>query len=494
MSANLTPQAYTFPSVTIQQLVFTAKRWGQFPSITYINGGTAGSEVVAMDSSFNITIKIASGTSTNAQIAAALAAAVLPQAGSLSPSDLCSAAPVSGHSTDTPTCYSVALAGGVAAVAASAVVGPLLVTANATGTGGNSKSVTLLGSFSFTVTTVTDSTHLVVSSTSGLIAGSPIKQGANSTTVTTVTDGTNLVVGSTTSWTGSGAAATSVVTPGSEPAVESAGAITVQVLPLVSPNTAAYSYTPLGGTQNPDIISASYSTWSNVMAALNAIVSVDCTATWQGHMGGLVSTNDLATYSLAGGLAAAAASTGSVNGVTCAANATGPTANGVTVTLIPGGTAGSEVVTDLSNGSFTCEIQSGTSTPTQVAAALNADASFTALYTASHTGVTGMQAVYQDSLSGAVGPDIYGWYSDSATTALTSSFVYFPFGGSATSFHVENDDASGSNTVIGSWDGVNNHFIIVANTQRDIQTISRPGVYLKYGTAAPAYKAWAVNR
>jgi len=59
----------------------------------------------------------------------------------------------------------------------------------------------------FTVTTVTDATHLVVSSTAGMTGGDTIVQGSNTTTITTVTDGTHLVVGSTVGWAGSGASA-----------------------------------------------------------------------------------------------------------------------------------------------------------------------------------------------------------------------------------------------------------------------------------------------
>src|SRR5665213_1607813 len=68
--------------------------------------------------------------------------------------------------------------------------------------------------FSFTVSTVTDSTHLVVLSTVGLHAGDKITQvnnsGTFSTTITTVTDGTHLVVGSTTGWVAGEAVDTSI--------------------------------------------------------------------------------------------------------------------------------------------------------------------------------------------------------------------------------------------------------------------------------------------
>lgn len=52
----------------------------------------------------------------------------------------------------------------------------------------------------FSVTNVTDSTHLEVNSTSGMTNGDTIIQDVHTTTITTVTDGTHLVVGSTIGW------------------------------------------------------------------------------------------------------------------------------------------------------------------------------------------------------------------------------------------------------------------------------------------------------
>jgi uncharacterized phage protein gp47/JayE len=49
----------------------------------------------------------------------------------------------------------------------------------------------------FTIVTITDGTHLVVNTTSGMNPGDTIIQGAASTTVTSVTDGTHVVVGNT---------------------------------------------------------------------------------------------------------------------------------------------------------------------------------------------------------------------------------------------------------------------------------------------------------
>lgn len=55
-------------------------------------------------------------------------------------------------------------------------------------------------SIAFTVASVTDNTHLVVESTTGLVNGDTITQGTYSTTITTVIDSTHLVVGSTVGW------------------------------------------------------------------------------------------------------------------------------------------------------------------------------------------------------------------------------------------------------------------------------------------------------
>jgi uncharacterized phage protein gp47/JayE len=62
----------------------------------------------------------------------------------------------------------------------------------------------------FTVATVTDGTHLIVSSTAGMTIGDTIKQGAFATTITSIPDGTHLVVNSTLGWSTGSAADISV--------------------------------------------------------------------------------------------------------------------------------------------------------------------------------------------------------------------------------------------------------------------------------------------
>jgi len=68
-------------------------------------------------------------------------------------------------------------------------------------------NITTVG-LGFIVTTVTDSTHLIISSTSGMHTGDTIIQGTFPTTITTITDGTHLVVDNTLGWVGGGAVAT----------------------------------------------------------------------------------------------------------------------------------------------------------------------------------------------------------------------------------------------------------------------------------------------
>lgn len=109
---------YTYPSVTINNMTFTALRWGQFPTITYTVGATAGSEVVTVASDLsNITIQISDGVSTNLQIKTAVLAS-LTTVDSLFPSNLVSIAIAGGHNSDTNT-----------AVSASAMTGAVNVPA-----------------------------------------------------------------------------------------------------------------------------------------------------------------------------------------------------------------------------------------------------------------------------------------------------------------------------------------------------------------------------
>lgn len=115
---------YTFPSATINNVVFTALRWGQFPTITYTGGAIAGSEVVTVTdaplTTPTITVQIQSGVSTNLQIQTAIANALGTAVDSLYAKDLVTVAIVSGHNSDTATTQGpTALTGAVSVPASS---------------------------------------------------------------------------------------------------------------------------------------------------------------------------------------------------------------------------------------------------------------------------------------------------------------------------------------------------------------------------------------
>lgn len=91
---------YTYPTSTVNNMTFTARRWGYFPSISYVAGGTAGSEIVSTDASHNISVKIQSGVSTNTQIKSAIDATT-PSGNGMGAGDYVSVAIASGHGSDT---------------------------------------------------------------------------------------------------------------------------------------------------------------------------------------------------------------------------------------------------------------------------------------------------------------------------------------------------------------------------------------------------------
>lgn len=106
--------SYTFPSVVINNTTYTAKRWGQFPTISLTAGGTAGSEVVTVASDLsNVDIKIADGVSTNLQIKTAIAAST-STVESLMASDLITVAITSGHNSDAASATSATAMTGAA--------------------------------------------------------------------------------------------------------------------------------------------------------------------------------------------------------------------------------------------------------------------------------------------------------------------------------------------------------------------------------------------
>jgi hypothetical protein len=152
----------------------------------------------------------------------------------------------------------------------------------------------------------------------------------------------------------------------------------------------------------------------------------------------------------------------------------------------------------MSGNNISIQIQDGTSTVTQIRTALNASGAFDAIYVATGTASTTPRTVNQATMTGAVGPSptggTLGWYTDQSVAALTTSFVWYPFGNVAEDFVCKNDETSGTKNVVGSWDGINNHFSVVPTEQLVLNGANKTGVYLKYANGAPAFHAETVNR
>lgn len=84
------------------------------------------------------------------------------------------------------------------------------------------------------------------------------------------------------------------------------------------------------------------------------------------------------------------------------------------------------------------------------------------------------------------------FYQDNSGTALTASFVEVDFGGArGDSVFICNDEASGANTVIWSFDGTTVHGVAKAGEKFELHKLHIRGLYLKYGTAAAAYRVIA---
>jgi hypothetical protein len=413
-------EAYTYPSVVINNVTYTAKSWGQFPTITYLGGGTAGFETVTMDANFNVFVTIQDGVSTNLQIKTAILATATPDNAAVTPASLLTVAITSGHNSDVNKATSLVLSGGTPAVKASLTLQGFNFLAASAGTSANSTRVRI---------------------TSGATAGSE------------------------------------VVTVSSQD-------ITIQIA------TRSTSYTPFSYPQ----AGVDFSTRKQILAAYNAVGAATALAAIS-IVPSLEKVDAISTVgytNLSGGLAAAAAA-GTAQGVTATANATGSTANGVIVKFTPGATAGSEVVTDNADGSFTVQIQSGTSTELQIKTALNADTGFSALYTATDSSDATTVLAGLVPLTGAASQPGMGFYTDNTSTTLTTTYQYLAFDDVMSSVDIQNTDASGNNVLSISWDGINVHGLLGATQQRIFRPVNYSGVYVKYVTGSPAFKIFAVK-
>lgn len=393
----------TFPSVVIQTyMTFTARRWGQFPTITFTNGGTAGNEVATVSSDLsNVSVQILSGTSTMAQVAAAINN-TFNKGNGITAGDLLNVVVTGGHNSDVVhTVVGSVLAGGVTtAVKASLTIGHLVYTAVTGGTGGNSIRVkyTSGGSLSITVSSndITVQLKNDGSSTNTLIKAALTASGPAAALVTTASDG-----------------------------------LAMSFVPTVA------------------------------MA--------------------------VAFTNLTGGAAAAPAAV-TRQGVTITSNTNNAAQNGITLTFTNTATAGAETVALDGSNNITVGIQNSVSTVTQIVTALQAYSPFTALFTATGSASTTPLTVNAVPLAGAVGININGFYSDQSITALTSSFVQFPYPFISRIITLTNDDTSGTNVVAFSFDGVNIHGELPFGQAITWDVTTGKTIFLKYITGAAKYR------
>lgn len=189
---------------------------------------------------------------------------------------------------------------------------------------------------------------------------------------------------------------------------------------------------------------------------------------------------------LTGGASAATAATAINQDLTFTTVATGTAANATTVTYTTGAVAGSEVVTEVGSA-VNVQISNGVSTATQIKAAL--DGAALLITTAiSGTGATAQKTVNGAATTGAVGDGAPDYYNDGSTTALTASYVAFPFGFVANNGKLVNDETSGAKGITYSFDGINVHGTLLFGKEISWQDFGLSCIWLKNISAAPAYR------
>ena len=167
-----------------------------------------------------------------------------------------------------------------------------------------------------------------------------------------------------------------------------------------------------------------------------------------------------------------------------------------TISFTTGATAGQEVVTVASNlSNISVQIATGVSTTAQVIAAIQATSPSVAGNNAgdlvsmveSTPGVVTAPAT-SGAMTGAAAPNYLGFYSDETITPLTTSYQAFIFASVAKFLTLVNTDSAGSNKIVYSWDGINNHGKLTPGASTMLEQTSASVIFLKYETGAPGYK------
>lgn len=174
-----------------------------------------------------------------------------------------------------------------------------------------------------------------------------------------------------------------------------------------------------------------------------------------------------------------------------------------TITIVGGATTGQEFCTMDASFNITIHVHSGVSTMLQVKTAIEAGSPslnntsvagdlVSLVITGGHNSDT-VTTASLTPLTGAVGPNDLSFYVDNTITALTASFVFFPFNNVMKNFNVYNDETSGAKSIIFSYDGTNVSGQILPTENAQLFDINQSGVFLKYGSGAPVYRVFATG-
>lgn len=456
----------TLPSVTNQQITFTAKRANQQPTITFVNGGTAGSEV-ATASGLAISVLIEAGVTTTTQAVAAINAATLNN-GKLAPADLVSCAIAGGQEATAVTSFvSLALAGGTALNGASGNVGPMLVEADpatpgTSESGASPATTTAVGTMSVDIDADGAQDITLASSATGLLIAADIQAkiraltantGSNQASIdaaTCVFSGGKYLVTS-----GSiGASSAVVIVDG---AAATAGTSVSDAAPATTTSGGVMSVDVDGdGAQNitvdanvtgaaiaADVQAKIRALTANTPANQASIDAVTCAFTTvytiTSGATGIASSVVIATGAVAtelklgvtdggtetvgtNGDVATALKLGAGNGgteATGADNGAGAGGNSITVAFTDGATAGSEVVSVVGTD-ISVQIEDGVSTLQEVITAINDDGTSGALVTCSSAGLSPEVPMYV-AMAPAAAPISLAGGTDAAA-ATTGAF------------------------------------------------------------------------
>ncbi len=246
-------------------------------------------------------------------------------------------------------------------------------------------------------------------------------------------------------------------------------------------------------------------------SATNAVITVSAAATGTAGNAYTLATSNIEAVTVSGALLTGgrAATTVTVAGTALVANVnwTAETSNNVTadnlsaaidaISEVTAANPAAAVITVIAAAPGTAGnayglVTSNTEAVTVGAATL---ASGTDLYavTVSGTGSDAQVTVNAEPTAGATSAAQNAFYEDQASTALTSAFVAFDWGFSAGYVRLVNDETSGTDTIVFSYDGVNTHGTLTFGEELVLGSESgRHGIFLKYANAAPNYRLTAL--